>query len=93
MIIGLLLLAGCAGKDPRPTWSGGSGNFAQDNYACVRESTYTHTSGYINAYGGAVSSGPGLNRPQYVLCMEARGYTLVCQPETHLNADRDKCKR
>jgi hypothetical protein len=48
--------------------------YMADRYACYQESAQNASGAYVNAYGGASSSGVVHSRGAWLACMGARGY-------------------
>ncbi len=76
------LLAACAALQmgwykPGATQS----EFAEDRYECMQSSQERVSGAYVNAYGGASSSGTTTNMPLFQACMEARGYVWTSEAQ------------
>lgn len=50
--------------------------YMADRYACYQESAQTASGAYVDAYGGASSSGVVHSRGAWLACMGARGYVI-----------------
>lgn len=86
IIFAAVLLAGCASMEmgwykPDGTQEG----FAQDKYQCMVNSQIRVSGAYVNAYGGAASSGAATNIPLFRACMEARGYVWTSRAQVDGN--------
>ena len=65
-------LTGCAAMNTgwyKPGMS--QQEFAQDKYECMSGSQMQASGAYVNAYGGAASSGTTTNMPLFQACMQA----------------------
>ena len=74
----VILLAGCA-TPPQKAWfkpGATQTEFSNDKYACLQQSQQERSGAYVNAYGGASTSGAVTNWTLYGACMNAHGWYL-----------------
>ena len=92
------MLTGCATEETTPWhWSAGPGPeaFRRDNYECTRDSTVTAGGPALGVWwpGDWQRAAKDQATKLYRMCMESKGYVRECEPGSHWNDDRDKCKR
>src|SRR2546425_9102860 len=92
------MLTGCATEETTPWhWSAGPGPeaFRRDNYECSRDSTVTAGGPALGVWwpGDWQRAAKDQATKLYRMCMESKGYVRECEPGSHWNDDRDKCKR
>src|SRR5690348_11555147 len=85
-----LALSACASQMAWEKPGASQNEFAQDRYVCMQQSQQPSSSAFVNAYGGAASSGVITNGNLFNACMNSRGWSLRQQASAEAIAAKNQ---